>query len=130
MHVNALAPEHSPGFRAGGRRGRVNDRGCTKCQGNPRDFCFRLAGSEFKDGSGQDLTGRLISEAFPPEFNAEVQQAWSLAVERRQPKWGRGRLWVEERDFVTWEGVVMPLQNDNSEIHQLLGAAVFHIGGA
>jgi len=97
---------------------------------NPCDFRFRLTGSEFKDGSGQDLTGRLISEAFPPDFYKEVQQEWGLVVETRQPKWGRGRLWVKERDYVTWEGVVMPFQNDNSEIHQLLGAAVFHLDEA
>lgn len=93
---------------------------------NPRDFRFRLAGTHFREAVGEEVTGKLIAEAFPPEFGAEVRQAWSQVIERREPVRGEGDLWVPDRDYVKWEGVAAPLSSDGVTVNMLLGGVVFH----
>jgi hypothetical protein len=95
---------------------------------NPRDFRFRLAGNDFLTATGQELTGRLIGEVFPPEFRQDVFERWNAVVENGGPNWGRGKLWIKERDFMNWQGVVLPLRAEDGSVHQLLGAAAFEVG--
>jgi hypothetical protein len=94
----------------------------------PRDFRFRLAGTHFGETTGQEVTGKRIAEVFPPQFGDEVRRIWSKAVEERRPVLGRGNLWISGREFVKWEGVVLPLACDQT-INMLLGGIVFHPGG-
>jgi hypothetical protein len=91
----------------------------------PRNFRFRLVGTTFKTASGQELTGRLISEVFPPEFHQEVFDGWNAVVENGGPNWARGRFWLKEKDFLNWQGVALPLRAPNGATDQLLGAATF-----
>ena len=91
----------------------------------PRDFRFRLVGTAFRDVSGQELTGRLIGEVFPPEFRQEVFDGWNAIVENGGPNWASGRLWLKEREFLNWQGVALPLRAPSGETDQLLGAAAF-----
>jgi hypothetical protein len=92
---------------------------------DPRDFRFRLAGTHFRDFTGIEFTGRTIGEVFPPDFNAEVLYHWSNCVERRAPVVGSGRMWVPDREHVTWEGIVLPLSPDGTTVNMLLGGGVF-----
>jgi len=93
---------------------------------NPRDFRFRLVGSKFLTASGQELTGRLIGEAFPPEFRKEVFEGWNTVVEKGGPNWATGTVWVKEKDFMKWQGVILPLREESGTINQLIGAAAFN----
>src|SRR5689334_3183098 len=43
-----------------------------------RDFRIRLAGTAIAQGLGQEITGRMIAEIFPPEFNSEVIYHWTM----------------------------------------------------
>lgn len=96
----------------------------------PRNFRFRLAGSAFREGSGQEVTGRLIDEVFPPDYTLQVRELWGAVVDGRRPRWGAGRMWSESRSFVDWQGVVMPVQSEGGEVIQLLGAIVFNVEAA
>ncbi len=40
---------------------------------NPRDFRFRVAGTHMRQALGEELTGRHIADAFPPDFGGEVE---------------------------------------------------------
>ena len=95
---------------------------------DPRDFRFRLAGTHFRNFAGTEVTGRLIGEVFPPEFNAEVLYHWSNCVDRQAPVVGSGKLWVPDRDHVEWEGVVLPLSPDGTSVNMLLGGVIFTQG--
>ena len=64
---------------------------------NPRDFRFRLVGTAFMTVTGQELTGRLIGEVFPPEFRQQVFEGWNAVVENGGPNWGSGQLWIKEK---------------------------------
>ena len=86
---------------------------------DPRDFRFRLAGTHLQDSLGIELTGRLIGEVFPPEFNAGVRYHWSECADRRAPAVGSGKLWIEGREHVEWEGVLLPLSPPNEAVNML-----------
>jgi hypothetical protein len=91
----------------------------------PRDFRFRVAGTHMRDALGDELTGRHITDAFPPEFGAEVKAIWSQVVDEREPVRGWGDLWVPGREFVKWEGLAMPLSADGESVNILLGGVIF-----
>jgi hypothetical protein len=91
----------------------------------PRNFRFRLAGTAFAPVIGREITGLLIDEVFPPEYNLEVLEGWNVVVGEYGPNWGSGDLWQKERAFIRWQGVILPLRSDGAETKQLLGAAVF-----
>ena len=94
----------------------------------PRDFRFRLAGTHFRDSVGVEVTGRLIGDVFPPAFGAEVHYYWSECVDRLEPAVGSGKLWVPDRDYIEWTGIVLPLSPDGTSVNMLLGGAVFTVG--
>ena len=91
----------------------------------PRDFRFRLTGTHFADVVSREVTGLRIGEALPPAFHAETHYHWCNCVERRAPLVGVGRLWVPERDFIDWKGILLPLSADGETVNMLLGGIVF-----
>jgi len=93
--------------------------------GKPARFRFRLVGTSFSQAAGRNITGLLTSDVFPPDFDLEVLEHWGSVVEMRKPKWGGGQMWVKEREFLKWRGVVLPLQDEAGEVSQLLGASTF-----
>jgi len=97
---------------------------------DPRDFCFRLVGTTFLKATSQNLTGLKVTEAFPPEFSSQVLAGWNNVVEKGGPNWARGKVWMKEREFISWQGVALPFQSPGGEVLQLLGGAVFSVGRA
>jgi hypothetical protein len=98
-------------------------------QDNPQDFRFRLAGTEVCELVGKDITGKLISEVFPPEFCSEVRMHWSSVVEQKKPKSVGGELWVAERNYISWEGIVLPLSPDGNTVTMFIGGGVAIVPG-
>jgi hypothetical protein len=92
---------------------------------HPRDFRFRIAGTHIRATLGEELTGRHIADAFPPEFGGEVKAIWSQVVDTRAPVRGWGDLWVPGREHVKQEGLAMPLSADGETVNMLLGGVVF-----
>ena len=93
---------------------------------DPLDFRFRLVGTHWHDFVGQEVRGKLIGEVFPPGFCAEVREHWGDAVAQTAPKSGRGPLWIDERDYIRWQGVVLPLSAaGGNTVMALLVGAVF-----
>jgi hypothetical protein len=95
---------------------------------NPRDFRFRLVGTAFLQATTRDLTGLRITEAFPPEFSSQVLAGWNNVVENGGPNWARGQVWQKEREFIAWQGVILPFRSPSGQALQMLGGAVFSIG--
>jgi hypothetical protein len=89
------------------------------------DFCFRLAGSHFTDATGMAMSGQRISEVFPALFCEEAREAWRYAAGEVSPVLGCGRMWRPEKDFLNWEGIVMPLAEPGQRVNMLFGAIEF-----
>jgi len=90
------------------------------------DFRFRLAGSQFTENTGLPMAGSSIASIFPELFCLEVREAWSHCAEQSATILGRGRFWIPERDFLNWEGVVLPLSEPDQPVNMLFGAIEFH----
>jgi hypothetical protein len=89
------------------------------------DFRFRLAGSHFTENTGLPMAGSSIASVFPELFCREVREAWSHCARQSAPTLGRGRFWIPERDFLNWEGVVLPLSEPDQPVNMLFGAIEF-----
>ena len=89
------------------------------------DFRFRLAGSHFTENAGLPMTGSSIDLVFPELFCREVREAWSHCARQSTTILGRGRFWIPERDFLNWEGVVLPLSEPDQPVNMLFGAIEF-----
>jgi len=92
---------------------------------NGDDFRFRLAGSHFTDNTGLKMTGAAIADIFPQMFCREVREAWGHCARQGASVLGRGRAWMPERDFLDWEGIVLPLSEPELPVNMLFGAIEF-----
>jgi hypothetical protein len=90
-----------------------------------REFRFRLAGSNFAMSTGRRMTGDAIEQIFPPAYCKEVRNAWMDCADRSTTVFGSGQMWVPERDFLQWQGIVLPLGGEHEAPNMLLGAIVF-----
>jgi len=95
---------------------------------DPRDFRFRLVGTAFLKATRQELTGLRITEAFPPEFSSQVIAGWNDVIENGGPNWARGKVWKKEKEFIAWQGVILPFRSRSGEALQLFGGAAFSMG--
>lgn len=93
--------------------------------GGVDDFRFRLAGSHFTENTRLPMAGSSIAAVFPELFCQEVRDAWSYCARQSVPMLGRGRFWIPQRDFLNWEGVVLPLSEPNQPVNMLFGAIEF-----
>jgi hypothetical protein len=92
---------------------------------NPRELRFRVAGAHMRQALGEELTGRHIAGAFPPDFGGEVKAIWSRVVDQKTPVRSWGDLRVPGKEFLKWEGAAMPLSSDSAAVNMLLGSVIF-----
>jgi hypothetical protein len=88
------------------------------------NFRFRLAGSGFCDVTHRRMAGEFIEAVFPEMFCAEVRNAWQQASDGATVL-GRGQVWIPAKDFLQWEGIVLPLSQSGKEIDTLVGVIEF-----
>jgi len=48
-------------------------------------------------------------------------------VEEKRPVCGRGNLWIPGREHVKWEGIAMPLAEDDRIVNMLFGGICFQL---
>ena len=88
------------------------------------NFRFRLAGSHFCDVTHRRMAGDFIEAVFPEMFCAEVRKAWQHASDGATVL-GRGKVWIPAKDFLQWEGIVLPLSQPGKNIDTLVGVIEF-----
>jgi hypothetical protein len=88
------------------------------------NFQFRLCGSRFTEATDRKMSGDRIEAVFPPLFCQEVREAWHRCAEGSNVL-GRGQMWRPEKDFLNWEGIVLPLCEPGKSINMLIGAIEF-----
>ncbi len=92
---------------------------------SPRDYRFRLAGTDLREVIGVELTGRRVGDVLPPDFATDVRIRWDAVVEQRRPMVCKGHLWIEHREFIRWQDIILPLSTDGRTVDKLLGAITF-----
>jgi len=88
------------------------------------NFRFRLAGSRFCDLTERRMAGDFIEAIFPDMFCAEVRKAWQQAYDGATVL-GRGQVWIPAKDFLQWEGIVLPLSESGNDVDTLVGVIEF-----
>ena len=90
----------------------------------PRRFRMRLAGHSFFQTAGYSINGRFIEEIFPPEMCEATRAHWNACAETSMPSLGRGRVMIPGKEFLIWEGIILPLGPETGPADMLLGAVV------
>jgi hypothetical protein len=88
------------------------------------NFRFRLAGSQFCNVTNRKMAGELIETVFPEMFCGEVRNAWQQASDGATVL-GRGQVWMPAKDFLQWEGIVLPLSQSGRDVDTLVGVIDF-----
>ena len=85
------------------------------------DFRYRLVGTEIVEQIGRDVTGKLIGEA----YDARAVKVIKYLAEHRIPGRIFGRVDWQEKDYLHYETLLLPLADDGYNVDCLLGEMVF-----
>ena len=81
-------------------------------------------GHNFFRTAGVSIDGRFIEDVFPPAMYAVTRAYWNAVAETSAPSLGRGRVLIPGKQFLEWEGIVLPLGGPSGPAEMLMGAVV------
>jgi hypothetical protein len=93
----------------------------------PRNrFRFRLFGTDLARVHGRDLTGKTFHDALEPgPAEGAVHHAMRL-VEERIPLFVTGKvLYLANKEWLSFENCLLPLQNEAGAVNMILGATIY-----
>lgn len=91
----------------------------------PLDFRMRLFGTRLVSVSGRELTGKMLDEIFPSDAENKFRNELTNICETFEPSLAcyDGR-WMS-KDFVSYERLILPLSEDDTEVNILLGCVIY-----
>ena len=93
-------------------------------ENQPRNYRYRLTGTELDRRNGFACTGMRLSE-MPIDHTDKLAQEFDRIVESGQPRFSSGVFITGDELFRDVERVVVPLSLDGERVDLLLGAVVF-----
>jgi hypothetical protein len=91
------------------------------------DFVFRLCGTEISEGNRQDLTGRRADAASLGASAPQFLDAYRRTIAARAPVFFVGQMWWQERGYISFEQVILPLSSDGEAVDKLLCVVDFEV---
>ena len=85
------------------------------------DFRYRLVGTDIVDTVGRDVTGQLVQEA----YDVRAVQVIRYLAESAVPGRIFGRVDWQEKPFLYYETLILPLSSNGVTVDRLLGEMVF-----
>lgn len=70
------------------------------------------------------MAGDFIEAIFPDMFCVEVRKAWQQASDGATVL-GKGQVWIPSKNYLQWEGIVLPLSDAGKDIDTLVGVIEF-----
>lgn len=90
---------------------------------DPLDYRMVLFGTSLAILFGADLTNRTFDEIFSGPSAANIRRDYDQVVESREPLVTfHSAQWID-RDFVSYQRLVLPLSDDGKDVTKLIGAA-------
>jgi hypothetical protein len=89
---------------------------------DPLDFIFRVHSATGATYVGRDLTGRSVDDYPNPDYRDFVRAVFTRAVHSKQPVILIEELLTADNRRMSWEGVVLPLQDAAGEASRLIVA--------
>lgn len=92
-----------------------------------RDLRYRLVGTDIVECVGRDVTGQLIGEA----YDERAVRVVNYLAENKIPGRIFGRVDWQDKPFMHYETLLLPLADDGHTVDRMLGEMVFppHIDG-
>jgi len=94
------------------------------------DFVCRLCGTEISEGNRQDLTGRRADADSLGASAPQFLDAYRRTIEARAPIFFIGELWWQDRGYISFEQVILPLSSDGTAVDKLLCVVDFEARAA
>jgi hypothetical protein len=91
------------------------------------DFVYRLCGTEITEGNLRDLTGRRADAESLGASAPQFLDAYRRTVAARAPVFFIGRMWWQDRGYVSFEQVMLPLSSDGGAVDKLLCVVDFEV---
>ncbi len=85
-----------------------------------RDFRVRLAGTDTFGLHGEEITGRLVSEFWPPAFRDSVLAAYRNLIHMRQAEYARVDYTVAGHSAGGYHVLRLPLSEDGESVSMIL----------
>lgn len=93
-------------------------------------FVYRLCGSEVTDNNGRDLAGRRADAASLGASAPQWIDSYQRTIATRAPILFVGGFWWQDRGYITFEQINLPLAGDGAVIDKLLCVVDFARSGA
>jgi hypothetical protein len=93
--------------------------------GAPPRFRYRLIGTGVVALTGRDLTGHFVDENLEPAKFAALVEPYAAVIAQARPVAKKGRtIWIEKRETLEVEVLLLPIANARDEIALILGSVV------
>ena len=93
--------------------------------GAPPRFRYRLIGTGVVALTGRDLTGHFVDENLEPAKFAALVEPYETVIRQARPVAKKGRtIWIEKRERLEVEVLLLPVANAQDEIALILGSVV------
>lgn len=89
------------------------------------EYRIRLMGTEVAERYGQDLTGKKTAEAGFGDSEAYWISIYDEVFAGKKPVFGRDSFYWQDREYVKYEWVGVPLADDGVTVNQLMGCVIF-----
>jgi hypothetical protein len=91
------------------------------------DFIYRLCGTEISERNRQDLTGRRADAESLGASAPQFLDAYRRTVAGRAPIFFVGQMWWQDRGYISFEQVILPLSSDSEAVDKLLCVVDFEV---
>lgn len=88
-------------------------------------FRYRLIGTGLVARLGRDSTGKWFDEIYDPELRERHAGDYVDVVRTAAPKLSRVQVPIEERSFLSYERLTLPLAADGTNVDMLLVVVAF-----
>ena len=85
-----------------------------------REFTYRLCGTHVAAINGKDLTGQRASEVNLGASSQQFIEVYQDAIRGKEPILFTGRLWWQDRPWVGFEQIILPLSTDGLAVDKLM----------
>ncbi|WPZ33744.1 PAS domain-containing protein [Thalassobaculum sp. OXR-137] len=91
--------------------------------GDGQEFTYSLIGTRITEILDRDATGRTVADTFPADH--PIVEIYRLICRRRIPVRTHGQVSWVDKEYKSFESVMMPLTDDEGTVIKILGAAVY-----
>lgn len=92
---------------------------------DPRDYVLRLLGTNLVAVLGRDYTGAHFDEMYQGATAATLREQYDWVVDHKEPVYDRLDASWMEKDYISYERLLLPLSSEGDKVDKLLGCALF-----